>query len=176
VTHRLQAWGNYRLDFGKAGLLNFGGLLRYRSGDVWSRSADVWTWIDDPAAVGDLEFMYEHYFEELGANRYPDTWALDASVRYQIRMWKKLDAWFKVGVLNVFNNDERFTFETDGEAIMTIGELSDPDGNPVLDGDGNPIPVEIPIGWEPAENFGEAIWPDQYQIPRTYLLTLGLAW
>jgi hypothetical protein len=176
VTHRLQAWGNYRLDFGRAGLLNLGGLLRYRSGDVWSRWALISPWVDDPAAVNDLSYLHAHYFEELGANRFPDTWALDASVRYQIRMWKKLDAWFKVGVLNLFDKDEVFRFNTAGSAITTTGELSDPDGNPVLDGDGNPIPVEIPIGWEPSESFGEATYPEQYQIPRTFLITVGLAW
>ena len=43
ITHRIQAWGNYRLDFDKAGALNLGGILRYQSGRIWSRTASVGT-------------------------------------------------------------------------------------------------------------------------------------
>ena len=69
-----------------------------------------------------------------------------------------------------------FYYNTDGNVVYQNGDLHDVDGNPVLYPWGDPVPVAIPVGWEPADGFGQPQTQEDYQTPRTYLLTVGLNW
>jgi outer membrane receptor for ferrienterochelin and colicin len=146
IRHRVRAWGNYRLSFERAGVLSFGGVFTYQSGLPWSKLGAV-PFADDPTYLQDATSSYSYYPEGRGTERFNGWWRLDMSARYQFPLVKDLNGWVKVDVLNVTNNDELISFDTSG----TIEN-----GN-----------------FLPSSTFGSATDAD-YQLPRSFLLTLGL--
>jgi hypothetical protein len=152
ITHRLLAWGNYRLDLDKAGSLNLGGILRYQSGQVWSRIGTVGI-NDDPDYLNDIG-SYNYYFDGRGNNRFNGFWRMDLSARYSFPVFRDdVSGWLKLDALNVLNNDELIAFGTAGSAVTNAAGT---------------------LVWEAAESFGSIPSQANYQIPRTYLVTLGI--
>ncbi len=158
TPHRARIWGNYRLDFERYGTLVLGGLFRYSAGTPYSiQDGSVDVWVDDPAAHNDAGTTYRHYFDSTrGAHRFNSVYALDFSARYQIRVFKDLDAWAKLSFVNVLNLDRLVTWRT------RVNAITDDNG--------------VPIGYEEASGFGQATGRANYQVPRTVELTLGASW
>jgi hypothetical protein len=152
VSHRVNVWGNYHWDLGGLGALALGGITRYESGRNWSRTALV-SYVDDPEYVNDADQWYVYYFDGRGQNRFDGWWSLDLSARWQFPIFKRLNGWVKATIFNVFDNDALISYSTTGFADDTTG---------------NPV-------WVPSESFGAARGPSDYQVPRSYLFTLGLA-
>src|SRR6185436_16900934 len=109
---------------------------------------------------------YTYTFGSRGSRRFEDIWSLDLSARYDLPVFSYFNTFFKVGVTNVLNNDGVLEFQTTGEAV--------------LDDNGNPI------AWQPVGNcglddepsadctgFGSIRNEEDYQPPRTYLLSIG---
>ena len=96
---------------------------------------------------------YAHYFDGRGNNRFDDWWSLGLSARYQFPIFKRMEGWVRASVENVFNNDTLIRFDTNGVAT------TDSSGN---------------LAWEPGPFFGDTV-PVDYQPPRSYLFTLGIA-
>jgi len=166
TAHRVQAWGNYRFDLKRTGSLVLGGIARFQSGSNWSRTAQVLL-ADDPGYNLPPGSTYEHFFDGRGNNTFDHGWTFDLSTRWQFPIFTRLNGWLKATVLNVFNNDALIAYDTSGFA-------SD-------DGMGN-------LSWEPVGNcdpgdspsvdctgFGRIRSQDDYQSPRAYVFTLGLA-
>ncbi len=153
VRHRVRLWGNYRLDFKRAGNLSIGGLFQYRSGTNWSRIGSL-PLADLPEYLNEAGQRYTYFFDGRGNNRFPGFWQLDTSLRYQLPVWRDLAAWIKLNVQNVTDEDELI-------AYRTSGTLS-------TDASGNVV------GWSPTSTFGQARSPLDYQTPRTFQLTVGV--
>jgi hypothetical protein len=153
LPHRLRTWGTYQFDLKRFGSLVVGALAAFTSGDVWERSASIALPFDDPNSVGDAGQSYNYFFESRGANRFPSRWELNLSSRWQFPIYKDLAGWLKLDVRNATNNDSLIAFDTSGSAA------SGPGGQLVF---------------APSSTFGQATGPGSYQVPRTYLVTLGL--
>ncbi len=164
IRHRLNVFGTYRIDLHSAGSLVLGSVFLYQSALPYSLTAPVpyRPVADYLGAVG----TYTHFFGPRSSHRFEDIWRLDLSTRYDLPVFSRFDAFVKVGVTNVLNNHGLLRFQTTGEAV--------------LDDNGNPI------AWQPAGNcglgdkpskdctgFGSIQNEDDYQPPRTYLLSLG---
>lgn len=152
IPHRIRTWLTYRLDLQRAGALTFGALGRFASGQPWSRVATVAYPFDDPNSVADSG-SYNYFFEPRGSNRFSSSWALDTSVRYAFPIYKTLKAWAKLDVSNLLDNDALLSFDTSGTAETTD------DGR---------------LFFQPSATFGRAQGARDYQLPRTYLVSLGL--
>jgi hypothetical protein len=166
VRLRIQAWGNYRWDLDRLGLLTLGVVGRYETGRNWSRVA----WLplsEDPEYNNEVGQLYMHYFDGRGDNRFDDWWTLDVATRWQFRVQKRLDAWVKVTVLNVLDNDDLIAYDTSGYTI------DDGMGNPVWAPAGNCGPGDPPS--VDCTGFGAIRSQNDYQLPRSYLFTLGLS-
>lgn len=152
LRHRFQTWGNYRLDYGKFGSLNLGGILRYRSGWSWNKTGTV-SLNDDPVYLNDTG-SYTHYYDGRGNNRFPGFWALDFSARYAFPVFRDdVSGWVKINALNVLDNDTLLSYNVNG------GTSTNAAGTDV---------------WAPGGSFGNITSQFNYQTPRTFLLTLGL--
>ena len=152
ITHRMLVWGNYRLDFDKAGALNLGGIFRYQSGFVWSRIAPV-PYNDDPLYLNDVG-SYNHFFDGRGNNRFSGFWRVDFSARYSFPVFRDdVSGWVKLDALNVLNQDALTSFGTVGTAETNAAGT---------------------LVWQPAGSFGSINSQNNYQLPRTYLVTLGI--
>ena len=165
-THLINAWGNYRFDLKKAGTLTLGGIARYESGSPWSRQANV-PYSADPLGVyvNETANVYSHYFDGRGNNNFDDWWSLDLSGRYQFPIGGKLNGWVKATVSNVFDNDALIAFNTSGSATTTPPAICPGCVTDTING----------LTWVPGPDFGMARSVFDYQRPRGYLFTLGLA-
>jgi outer membrane receptor for ferrienterochelin and colicin len=163
IRNRLNLFGTYRLDFQRAGQLVLGSVFLYQSGRPYSLTAQVpYRDNDYLGAVG----TYTYFFGDRGSRRFDDIWSLDLSARYELPLIAGIGTFIKVGVANVLNNDGVTGFQTSGRAV--------------LDANGNPT------AWQPVGNcglsddpskdctgFGRIRSEDDYQDPRTFLLSLG---
>lgn len=163
VRHRLNVYSTYDLPLGRAGGLNLGGYLYYRSGAAWSKIATAFSqpvegYLGQPPT-------YRYYFGERGSERFDDWWGLDLAVRYDFPAVWKLEPWVKLGVTNVLNNDAVIQHQTTGRA-------DDPSAPSAWIPSGT-----CGLGDEPSttcSRFGRIRNQDDYQDPRQYLLSVGL--
>jgi len=164
IRHRLNVFGTYRFDFNRAGGLVLGSVFLYQSALPYSLVAEV-PYREVPEYLGAVG-TYTYTFGSRGSRRFEDIWSLDLSARYDLPVFSYFNTFFKVGVTNVLNNDGVLEFQTTGEAV--------------LDDNGNPI------AWQPVGNcglddepsadctgFGSIRNEEDYQPPRTYLLSIG---
>jgi outer membrane receptor protein involved in Fe transport len=165
IRHRLNLYGTYQVDLNRAGALVLGSVFLYQSGQPYSLVAQVpyKPVADYLGAVG----TYTHFFGQRGSQRFPDIWRFDLSTRYELPIIRGIAAFAKVAVTNVFNNHAVIDFQTTGEAVL--------DSN------------DNPISWQPVGNcglhdkpskdctgFGRIRNEDDYQPPRTFLMSVGV--
>ena len=163
VPTRLNLWGSYRLDFGRAGNLNLSAIARAESGQVWSRTATT-PYNNQPQYLTD-NGTYTHFFGGRGTQRFENFRRLDFSARYDIKFWRSLGLWVKATVINLTNEDALIEYNTDASAQNINGVLTwVPNGNCGL-GD---TPSTSCTG------FGRISDEEQYQRPREYFFTVGL--
>ena len=153
VRNRARVWGNYGFDFEKAGRLTLGGILYYRSGGNYSRTARVPAG-SDPGVIG-APSTFTKFFDGRGNNRFDSLWALDTTVRYDIAFYKDLTAYIKLDIENITNEDSLLTHRTGGTAVTGSGGV---------------------LEWQPLPNFGTASSERNYQTPRSYLVSVGMSW
>ncbi len=164
ITHRLRGWGTYRWNFNRAGQFVLGSVITYQSGQVWSNTADV-PYNDNPAYLNDTG-TFTYYFDGRGNNRFNNWWRVDVSGRYQFPIWKQLNGWLKVDVLNATNEGTLISYGTAGSAVTNAA------GTLVWQANGNCDQSDPPS--TSCSQFGRIRNQGDYQQPRTYLLTLGL--
>jgi hypothetical protein len=129
IRHRATAYGTYRFDFGRAGDLSTSGIVNYRSGRNWSRTASV-SLASVPQYASSSNQTYVHFFDGRGENRFDDVWSFDVAARYALPIFGRVAPFVKVEVLNVMNNESLLSFQTTGSASVVNGVLTwFPSGN-----------------------------------------------
>ncbi len=176
TKHRIRAWANYRFDFERWGGLTLGGLFRYSSGTPYAHAVGSRDrWVDNQNANQDLDSTFTYFFEPRGSHRFNGSWAFDFSARYQVQVWKDLNAWLKLNVVNALDRDTLITFDTGVTVIESSIGVVDLNGDPVMSG-GSQLMVDVPVGYSLPSSYGKRTGGGDYQTPRTYLLTWGLSW
>jgi hypothetical protein len=142
--HRARLWTIYDLGEGRFSGLSVSALWRIESGQVYSlRATGVpLTPIQESllAAYPDAPSSQDLYFGERGSETFPGYGALDASVNYNVPVFKSLRPWVKLDFFNVLNNRKLIGFNT------TVR----PDPNSPVDALG------LPTGFIRGANFGKA--------------------
>jgi hypothetical protein len=195
IRDRVRAWANYRFDFDRAGNLTLGAIGTYQSPFSFSRTAARPLGLD-PNYLNEGGTTYTHFFDGRGNNRLNGFWRLDLSSRYQIEAWKKLAVWLKLDILNLTNNDELIAWSTAWTSeINSAGvRVWAPSGRPALLNPNtglpdvnydplNPDHVAGPSRFDclqtPSANctgFGDIRNAQDYQLPRSYFVSIGLQW
>ncbi|HEX2642987.1 MAG TPA: TonB-dependent receptor [Thermoanaerobaculia bacterium] len=164
IRNRAVLYGNYRLDFQRAGTLSLGSLFLYQSGFPYSLTASV-PRADIPEYLNEAG-NYTYYFGGRNTRRFDDFWRLDVSARYEVPIYSRLNLFLKAAVTNVLDNDAVVKFATTGRAVTGA------------DGQLTWVPVgNCGLGSEPSTSctgFGRIRNQNDYQSPRRYLLTVGL--
>lgn len=163
IEHRVAAWGTYALDAGYGDVV-LGGVFRFQSGNRWSKTAAV-PFSDDPLFLTETGGTYTHFFDGRGEEQFDDWWRFDLSARYEFPLFQQLAAWVKVDALNVLDNDDLIGFRTTASAVDQNGTLVwQPAGTCGL----NDTPSST------CSSFGRIRNENDYQLPRTFLATIGL--
>jgi hypothetical protein len=118
--HRLRIWSVYNHEMGAAGDVSVSGLWRVDSGRVYSLAArnqgltaaqtalvQGAGYADLPSASGNMVF-----FDERGSETFPGYGLFDASINYNIPVFRTLRPWVKFDIYNLFNNQKLIAWNT----------------------------------------------------------------
>jgi hypothetical protein len=176
--HRGRLWLTYDLPTGGGDFL-FSLMQRFESGTYTSTdgSIDNRSFVENPGYVSRPSTV-AYYFRGRGDLQSDDITATDLSVTYTLPI-KALDLYVTAQVFNVFNEQAVLSFNED---VLT----EDDEDYLALFNPFTETPIECPqraapevcedLGahWQKGENFGLPEEEDDYQRPRTFVLTLGL--
>jgi hypothetical protein len=183
VRHRLFTYGTYRFDFGRAGDLSTSGIINYRTGLPYNRTASVLrTAVPEYASSSG---SYTAFFDGRGNSRFDSVWSLDAAFRYSVPVVWRVAPFFKVDIRNILNNDTLISHQTTGVQYQ---------GKWYGSGNASPIRTSGPLAGTPNPDYLASCDPDSgsfspstacsgfgrvsgaanYQTPRTFLITAGI--
>jgi hypothetical protein len=159
AEHKLRVWTNYNLSFGRAGSLNFGLLMNFDSGYVFSNVDTIGGVTATQAAIlTSLGYVdgfssQDLFFGERGGVEFDDSLTLDLAVNYQLPIWKDLDLWIKADIVNLFDDDSQIAGRT-----AVDGDFSGP-----LDSNGLPTTFTTPGNYLGARNNADFVAPREYR-------------
>jgi outer membrane receptor for ferrienterochelin and colicin len=175
ATHKGRFWATYDLPLpARAGSLNVSGLQHINSGTPYEAAGlvDVRPYVVNPGyrtPQGGASLTY--YFTERGAFRLPTTYRTDFAMNYSLRIPAlRTTTLFAQGqILNLFNgtklaNPQFMNFTT----LTRVNTTALQAFNPFTD-----TPAEG-AHWQYGPNFGKATDYRAYQLPRTYLFSVGV--
>jgi hypothetical protein len=181
--HKVRAWATYDLPT-PIGRFNVSVLQRFDSGLSYSAVGTV-----DPIASGVADPGYiqgasasaagfNYYFSDRGAFRLDNITATDIGLNYSLPIGRA--SFFAQGeVINALNEDAQIDARTTVNTAFNSGAFAT--FNPFTE-----TPIECPQGtaaaqctamgahWQKATSFGTATGPTDYQLPRTYRLSVGV--
>ena len=168
--HKVRLWGIYNLGLGRAGNVDLGGIWRYNSGQVYSLVAGgVPLTARQQAVLDELGYAsgptgQSLYFDARGTESFKGYGLFDASVQYQLPIWRTARPYFKFELYNVFNTDTLIGWDTTVEPNYD-GPLDD---------------LGLPLTYEEGPRFGEGTsagdyppWRAGLDGGRTFLMSLG---
>ena len=181
--HRARVYVGYDLVT-SLGTLTLTALESYDSGRAYDAVAtiDPRTYVTNPGyAIPPTRVNY--YFSSRGAFRTDDVTRTDLALNFSIKVFKNLEIFARPELLNVFN-EKAFTGGRIGtDSDTTVLDRANPGSNAATAFAAfNPF-TETPVGGTPGQpgvnyalgpNFGKAIGPAAYQLPRTFRFSVGL--
>lgn len=168
IRHRAYAYGTYQFDFDRFGSLSTSGIVNYRTGRVWERTASVP--VADIPEYQSSSGTYTHFFDGRGSNEFNDVWSLDVAARYALPLFYGVAPFVKVTVENVLDNDTLVSFQTTGRRLAVTdedGDFSHWSWAPT----GNCGPDDQPS--RDCTGFGRIAGQQNYQDPREIFLWVG---
>jgi hypothetical protein len=180
--HKARAWATYDLPT-PVGRFNFSVLQRYDSGTSYSAIGTidpVGSGVPDPGYINGTSASaggFTYFFGDRGAFRLDTLTATDLGLNYSLPLGRA--SFFAQGeVVNVFNEHAQINART---TVLTAYNVTYLDTFDPF----NETPVECPQGtaaaectamgahWQKANSFGTATNPTDFQLARTYRLSLG---
>jgi hypothetical protein len=181
--HRARVFAGY--DFVTSfGTLTLTALESYDSGRAYDAVAtiDPRSYVTNPGyAIPPTRVNY--YFSSRGAFRTDNVTRTDLALNFSIKVFKNLELFARPELLNVFN-EKAFTGGRIGsDSDTTVLDRANPGSNAATAFAAfNPF-TETPVAGTPGQpgvnyalgsNFGKAIAPAAYQLPRTFRFSVGL--
>ena len=161
-THKLRLWLGYDLPMGSFGNLNFSLLERFDTGTPYQAVATIDTGdyvACDPCGYENPDSTHAYYFSDRGAFRRDDVTATDLAVNYEVPIGR-VNLFVQGEIINAFNEQAVVW----GPTSIRLLEDFDPFTETPVEG----------THWEKRSSFGQATDPDDYQLPRTYRISLGV--
>jgi hypothetical protein len=162
--HKVRIWSNYTLDFGRAGALDIGGLIRYDSPLTYSFFSTRFPNSAQQRAAGagykNLPASGTLFFGERGAGEFEEIYSLDLAFSYAVPVWKSIEPYVKFTVTNVTNESNLVTFNTSITPVRTAGAPVDSLG--------------LPTTFTRPAAHGSATGSASHQIPREYFVNVGI--
>jgi hypothetical protein len=166
--HRLRLWSTYDFRMGRFGDLSVSGLWRVESGRVYSHTAVVPLTATQAAllsAYPDPPPNSTVFFGDRGSQSFKGYGLFDASVNYDVPVFRSLRPWIKLDLFNVLNNDKLISWNTTVKA----------DPNSPKDSLG------LPTGYLPGALYGQATSTGNFPVPfngatggRTFRMAVGI--
>lgn len=171
--HKVRLWAVYNLSMGRFGGLDLTGMYRYNSALSYSLRAqgvpltDIQIARAEAAGYANLPNGGDQvlFFGDRGTGSFEGYALVDLGVQYNVPVWRTVRPYFKLDLLNVFNNQKQIGFNT------TV--------NPDYDG-----PVDelgLPLNYVQGPRFGQAVRTLDYPTyrsgfngGRTALLAFGV--
>ena len=157
--HKVRLWSTYQLDAGRFGAFDITPMWRYNSALTYSLAAASvplsaiqrsrnpgYARLPGSGANGSQTL----FFGERGSEEFAGYGLVDLGVTYQVPVWKSLEPWVKVEVLNALNNDTLIAWDT----TITADPAS------ALDANG------LPTGYLKGARFGQGTSTAHYPRPR----------
>ncbi|HVS31191.1 MAG TPA: TonB-dependent receptor [Thermoanaerobaculia bacterium] len=180
--HKARAWATYDLPT-RVGRFNFSLLERFDSGTSYSAVGTIdpiGSGVPDPGYINAAAASaggFAYFFSDRGAFRFETVTATDLGLNYSLPI-RQASFFAQADIINVFNENAQVAARTGVLTAFNAGHLATFDPF-------NETPVECPQGaaaadcramgahWQKASSFGTATGPTDYQLPRTYRLSLG---
>jgi hypothetical protein len=197
---RVRVWSIYTLPMGRAGDLSASLLFNYDTGTAYSHAKrfDV---TDTQAALGtgyaSLPTQPNLFFGERGAATFPAFQSFDFGLLYDIPIFKRLNAFVKADVFNIFNDRKQIAYNTtvlphcprdarfppghpfdfvgDCDGVQVFGENDA--GFPVTGVVRDDAPLDElgrPLEFSESEAFGDATSNASFNTPREYRFSVGI--
>ena len=163
AEHKLRVWTNYNISVGRAGALNFGLLLNFDTGRVFSNTDTLNSITTEQNAIlrslGYVDNLSSQdlFFGERGGVEFDDALTFDFSINYQLPIWKDLDLWLKADIINLFDDDAQIAGRTNVDA----------------DFDGPLDSLGLPTSFITPGNYLSARNNNDFTDPREYRFTVG---
>ena len=179
IRHRATVYSTYRFDFGRAGDLSTSGILNYRTGLPYNRVSGVARSQVNEYVSSVTAGAYTYFHDGRGNNRFDSVWSLDTALRYSVPVIWRVAPFVKLDIRNILDNDTLLTYQTTGTSAIVNGVRTwFPSGN------GDPRAANYNASCNPdsgsfepstaCTGFGRIAGEGNYQVPRTFLVTLGL--
>lgn len=161
--HKIRVWSTHVLGMGRFGQLATTVLANYNSGTAFSFADSI----DMPFTPEQAEILsfYDSspggsqtvFFGERGAGEFDDALTFDLGLLYEIPVWKRLGAFVKADVFNVFNDDTQISWNTNTTANV----------------DGPTDEFGLPTDFELGPGFGDPEDNDSFVRPREFRIAVG---
>jgi outer membrane receptor for ferrienterochelin and colicin len=181
--HRARVWVGYDWTLPSA-TFTLTALENYDSG----RAYDAFATIDDRSYVTNPGYAIppsrvNYYFSSRGAFRTDDITRTDLALNISFKLFKTLELFVRPELLNAFN-EKAFTGGRIGTDMdTTVLDRANPGSNaasafqpfnPFTDTPKAGTPGQAGVNYALGPNFGKAIAPAGYQLPRTFRFSVGL--
>ena len=113
--HRLRVWSTYRADLRRFGEVSVSGLWRVDSGRVYSLTTNVGLTAVQAAllaAYPDPPSPNTVFFGARGSQKFNGYGLVDASINYNVPVFRTLRPWVKIDIYNVLNNEKLISWNT----------------------------------------------------------------
>ncbi len=161
--HKVRAWTTYDIDLGKAGVFTPSLFYFYDSATTGSlTAASVPFSAIQKSHIAGLDYVSPPtnqtlYFGDRGAVTFAGAHIVNLGLNYSVPVWKTIRPWFKLELLNAFNND----------TLTTWNIAVTPDKTGPVDANG------LPINYIKGKNFGKGTANANYPSPREFRFALG---
>jgi hypothetical protein len=172
--HKLRLWSIYQLGLGRLGNADLSALWRYNSGLTYSLAAEgvpiTDIQVQRAAAAGYAGTPHageqDLFFGERGTGTFEGYGLVDFGITYTLPLANTVRPYFKLEVLNAFNNQKLITWDT------TV----------IPDEDGPKDALGLPLNYIEGPRFGEATREQDYPTwrtggftgSRTFLMAFGV--
>ena len=187
--HKLRAWAGYDFTLGAAGVLNVSVLERYDSGTPYSAIGTLnRPAVANPGYVAPPQSVI-YYFSERGEFRWDDVSRTDLALNYRVPVLGRAEIFVEGEVFNLFNEQAQIGGSTTIITGRNTQTACGTEAAPVRCQNFNPFtdtPVEgvhwakltpasaARLGLAANTIFGNATNSTQYQLARTYQVSLGV--
>ena len=171
--HKLRAWAIYDILQGEHNNLSVSLLESFFSGMPYNAGANIdpSPFVVNPGYANELG-QAGYFFTARDAFRTDDITRTDIALNYSFTFGKRFEIFIQPEVLNVFDENGVIDLNTSVNAGEGFACSNGPDGECAVFNPFTTTPVEG-VNWEKGEEFGQPTNADDFQVARTFRVSVG---